>query len=332
MFTPKLVWTLCQNTLAQQARKGLYLLKKYSFACNGLPLTLQFELFDKMISPILLYGSEIWGYKEAEKIERVLTDYCKQVLGVPSHTSNMAVLMETGRLPLYLSYYKKLIKYWLKLLNMPNTRYPKACYKLLHSLDQQGRTTWATTVKELLYKYGFRDVWESHEVGNENLFLKELHDRILQQYIVQSQYNMSQSTKLSLLRMLNVDCVTISPYLNILDIKPYRAGLAKLRCSSHNLQIEKARHKNQLMAERICELCHKTYNSYILEDEYHFVMHCPSYQELRVKYLGTEITDQSYNGFLTLLNKEDANTVKKLASFIYQAYKQRQLLLKSSAV
>lgn len=38
MFTPKLVWTLCQSTLAQQARKGLYLLKKYSFALQWITI------------------------------------------------------------------------------------------------------------------------------------------------------------------------------------------------------------------------------------------------------------------------------------------------------
>ena len=162
MFTPKLVWTFCQKTLASQARKGLYLLKKYNYACNGLPLTVQWDLFDKMIAPILLYGSEVWGFSEAENIERIHTEYCRHIglLGVPSHTPNVAVLAETGRMPLYLLYYKRCIKYWLKLLRMPNTRYPKACYSMLHSLDQQGRTTWVTSIKNLLYKYGFHDVWE----------------------------------------------------------------------------------------------------------------------------------------------------------------------------
>ncbi len=84
MFTPKLVWTLCQKTLATQAKKGLHLLRRYDYTCNGLPIDLQFELFDAMIAPILLYGSEIWGFTVAEHVERVQTDYCKYVMGVPS--------------------------------------------------------------------------------------------------------------------------------------------------------------------------------------------------------------------------------------------------------
>ena len=65
------------------------------------------ELFDKMIAPILMYGSEIWGFKEAENIESVQNEYCKQILGVPSYTSNIAALAETSRMPLYLNYYKR---------------------------------------------------------------------------------------------------------------------------------------------------------------------------------------------------------------------------------
>lgn len=157
--------------------------------------------------------------------------------------------------------------------------------------------------------------------------MKEFQERAKQQYIVQWQYDMLQSSKLTLYRMLNVDCDVTQEYLHILDLKPYRSGLAKLRCSSHNLQIEKGRHSNLLLADRICELCHKTDNSTILEDEYHFVIHCPSYNDLRVEYLGEVITDASYENFLLLLKNEDETIVKNLASFILQANKRRKLLL-----
>jgi hypothetical protein len=130
MFTPKLVWTMCQKTLASQARKGLYLLRKYNYACNGLPPALQFELFDKMIAPILLYGAEVWGFNRADHIEGVQTVFCKHVLGVPSGTANLAVHAETGRLPLYVHYYRRCVKYWITMLNMPNYRYPRACYSM----------------------------------------------------------------------------------------------------------------------------------------------------------------------------------------------------------
>lgn len=125
-FSPKLVWTECQKILATQARKGIFLLRRYSYACNGLPVSLQLKLFDKMILPILMYGAEVWGVTKAKHIEQVHIDYCKQILGVPTHTSNAAVYAELGRTPLYIRYFTRCLKYWIKLLNMPDLRYPRA--------------------------------------------------------------------------------------------------------------------------------------------------------------------------------------------------------------
>jgi len=49
-------------------------------------------LFDRMVAPILLYSSELWGiydYKEIDKIE--LLFFIKILLGVKIQTSTMAV-------------------------------------------------------------------------------------------------------------------------------------------------------------------------------------------------------------------------------------------------
>jgi hypothetical protein len=123
-----------------------------------------------MILPIVLYGSEIWGYEQYKSIEKVQINYCKKVLGVPKTTSNEAALGECGRYPLMLHSVIKCIKYWLKLLNMPESRYPKACYQMLCTLDEAGKHTWATSVKQILNKYGFGIVWLQQGVGDCELF------------------------------------------------------------------------------------------------------------------------------------------------------------------
>ena len=53
-------------------------------------------LFDSVISPILLYGSEIWGYQKSDVIEKVHINACKKFLGVSNNMCNSAVLGECG--------------------------------------------------------------------------------------------------------------------------------------------------------------------------------------------------------------------------------------------
>ena len=84
---------------------------------------------------------------------------------------------------------------------------------MLLSLDQQGRQTWATCVKNLLYKYGFGDVWEEQGVGNRIVFFREFTERIKHCYDEEWEYDVSQSSKLSLYRSLKSSGINRESYL-----------------------------------------------------------------------------------------------------------------------
>ena len=81
------------------------------FPIKRLPIKAALKLFDSIITPILLYGSEIWGtynYLSFEKwdkceIEKVHLNFCKHILGVNRSTTNILVRGELGRYPLKLN-------------------------------------------------------------------------------------------------------------------------------------------------------------------------------------------------------------------------------------
>ena len=62
---------------------------------------------------------------------------------------------------------------------MQESRYPKQRYFMLKRLDEVGRKTWASSVIELLFSYGFGYVWITHEVGDENNFLLQFKQRVM---------------------------------------------------------------------------------------------------------------------------------------------------------
>ena len=78
------------------------------------------RLFDSLISPILLYGSEIWGIYNYKEVDRLHLKFCKHLLGVKPQTSSAAVLGELGRYPLYVK--ERALRYWFKI--MKNTDNP----------------------------------------------------------------------------------------------------------------------------------------------------------------------------------------------------------------
>ena len=50
--------------------------------CGGLPPNMAFNLHDKLVVPVLCYGSEIWGFERPENIEWAHNKYYRGILGV----------------------------------------------------------------------------------------------------------------------------------------------------------------------------------------------------------------------------------------------------------
>ena len=70
---------------------------------QDIPTTI--HLFDSLVKPILLYASDFWGCLKLPKnnpVETLHIKFCKELLGVQIQTTNLAVLLELGRLPLYI--------------------------------------------------------------------------------------------------------------------------------------------------------------------------------------------------------------------------------------
>ena len=67
---------------------------------------------------------------------------------------------------------------------MADFRYPKQSYLMLKNLDDCNRITWATSIRNLLCRYGFGYVWIAQEVGDidnfNQIFKKIVKDNSLQ--------------------------------------------------------------------------------------------------------------------------------------------------------
>ena len=63
-----------------------------------------------------------------------------------------------------------------------------------------------------------------------------------------------------------------------------RAALTRFCCSSHVLNIEMGRRNGILLEDRLCAFCENNV-FVVIEDEYHFLLHCPRYNTIREKNL-----------------------------------------------
>ena len=159
-----------QKTLAGQAMKAIFCLNKHLFNFNTLRISHVLELFDKLISPILNYGSEVWGFYKSKDIETVHLHFCKKLLGVK----------QLGRVDFQSRRYVNIIKYWFKILYSDEKKYIKSVYNvMLRDLDfQPDKENWASLVRQLLSRLGFMDVWLAQGVGSIAIFINIFKQRV----------------------------------------------------------------------------------------------------------------------------------------------------------
>ena len=106
--------------------------------------------------------------------------------------------------------------------------------------------------------------------------------------------------------------------------------MSKLRLSGHTLEIERGRwgYSDIQPEERYCAYC-KALGTRQVEDEKHFLLHCPMSKELREKCLPMEVINDNVltddEKFINIMT--NSVLIQSTAKFIYMAFENRDLSL-----
>ena len=273
-------FNVTQKHIAAQGKKFLFCLMKEVQKHNFNVSTL-LSLFDTYVSPVLNYCSEIWGYMKAQEVEKIHTMFLKRLLGVKRSTSNDMVYCETGRLPLIVNRKFNMLKYWLKLTRTENCILKNIYEFTLKSCNQHNIKNWLIEIREILFSIGMVDVWRQQKVENEKLFLylarqslKDLAQQKIDSYI-------DNSNKCILYKHVLKNDRLVQPYLNQGIPAKYKKYISKFRLSAHSLNVETGRYDSTIRENRLCTKC----NLADIEDEYHFILKCPYYTDIRNLYI-----------------------------------------------
>ena len=106
------------------------------------------------------------------------------------------------------------------------------------------------------------------------LVVQRIHDHFLQTF-----YSSVESTsKLEVYKKLDKQ-FKLEKCITSVDIDKHRVALTRLRCSTHKFMVEEGRYRGIERNMRKCYLCSMN----AVEDEYHFLLICPAYTDLRKK-------------------------------------------------
>ena len=185
--------------------------------------------------------------------------------------------------------------------------------------DRPNIQNWASLVRNTLSNLGFFNVWIAQGVGDVNIFLSVIKQRLSDTFVQNWHERLNESSRASFYR--HICNFPFQPYLDTLTLKQYRVAMSKLRVSSHRLLIESGRWiKPQPIPrnERLCQICNK------LEDEHHFLLECSLFTDERNKYIKPYYVKRtSMFKTVQLLGSDNKNEIKKLAVYIFKCFEKR---------
>ena len=125
-------------------------------------INIALNLFESLIAPVLNYGCEVWGFINAECIERVDRKLYKYIIHIKQTTNNYALYSEEGRYPLSIERRIRIVKYWFNLMHKSENNYiiNSVHNEMKISIVNDSRNSfWLTKLKKLLEQNGFAEVW-----------------------------------------------------------------------------------------------------------------------------------------------------------------------------
>ena len=154
------------------------------------------KLFDSLITPILLYSSEIWGYENNDIIEKIHLGFLKRILGVRVSTPNYMVYGETGRYPLEINIKLRMLNFWVRLLTN-QTKLSSMLYQLLYNMqiNEVCNFKWLNYVQSIFDDVGLSYVWNNQFVLSSTDIKVLVRQILCDQFIQKWHVDMGNSSR-----------------------------------------------------------------------------------------------------------------------------------------
>ncbi len=225
-----------------------------------------------VVIPILLYGSEVWGFANTQNIEVFQNQYFKHLLKLGGKTINNVVLGEREHFKIEKYIKQRMLNFWVRIAT---SKLNKVCLEVYHKMRElydtgEYKSDWLSyigcTLKQLQLDY----LWKTPPNDMSPSNLKIVFDEkwyYSYQWLTEIE-NSNACDSYSIFK----SNLQVELYLLLLDPK-YSIRLCKFKAGNHRLPIVTGRFNNIDRQDRICGLC----NLEDFGDKYHYLLKCSHY-------------------------------------------------------
>ena len=128
-------FTKAIKSLYDKGSKAMFSLLRKSRSLQ-LPIDLQLHLFDKVVTPVILYGCEVWGFESCKILDKLQLKFCKYILKLNKSTCSNMIYGELGVIPISVRAKCRLLNFWAKLVDGTECKLSNIFYYLLYKMDE----------------------------------------------------------------------------------------------------------------------------------------------------------------------------------------------------
>ena len=270
------------SELAKSASRALSTLYAKFKNSGGMAYDVYYKFYTSLVQPILSYCSAIWGLTNYSKINTVQNKACRYFLGTGKNAANLATRGDMGWTDCYVNQRIECCRLFSKLVNTSDDRFVKIIFNWSKS---HGRC-WEKRFLKSMQELGLVDLFERNyiDVGNTIKIIKTVlidKDKEKWKSDVFNDDGHINGNKLRTYRLYKSHLQT-ETYVKLPLQRDHRRILAMFRCGNLPLHIETGRFANPKIPveQRTCFHCPQS-----VENELHFLIECPFYDDLRRKML-----------------------------------------------
>lgn len=225
-----------------------------------------------------------------------------------------------------------MLKYWIKVISGPRDRLRYIMYTFLKEMmmaNQRviGCKNWASEILNILTEVGQVGVWYSEDIGMDARDFISMSKSTMIDLYIQDWWRELQTKEKMVNYVLFKTNFGHELYLSHVASVKCRMALTRLRLSSHKLNIELGRyHPRVPRHRRYCTQCNGARLD--IEDEYHFVLICEKYRQLRVSLIPAYYRiNPSMAKFVQLMAdvQDDHVTARDISNYIVKALVLREV-------
>jgi hypothetical protein len=230
------------------------------------------KLFDSCVLPVMLYGAEVWGYKNFTQINRVQQKAMRVFLGVHCFAPISGIEGDMGWTAPRYKQWLRMLSFWNRLTRLNTDRITRQVFNWNYNQALLGHTNWCSQIQDIFRILVMDDIFLNKQACD----LHYCEEKLREIQELEWKETVSRKPKLRFYSLFKQNFGT-ERYVKLNLDTQQRSLTAQLRLGILPLRVETGRFVNLPLENRTCEIC----DSDSVEDECHFLFECEKYHELR---------------------------------------------------